>query len=345
MPRHPADSNDSRPTLRQIAEALGVSAMTVSRALRNHPRVTAPLRERIRREAEKLGYRPDPTVTKLMNHLRARNKPGMAAAIAAITAVTESQDSYHLRRLLAAARERAESLGYRLELFRVTEPEKHDRRLERTLLARGIEGVLLLQMQNPVNVERLLDWERFSVAVATPSVLGPEFSRVAPNHFHNSRLLCEELARRGRRRIGFAGSETFCVRTRDAFAAAAAWQSFITGEPPVAPLVFAPRADVRAALRDWLRRERPDAVIAHADNLLPGLREALGPDSSVLVACTNVNPDDPPCCGIDERSELIGPRAVDVLTGLLNRSEKNHRASHVVTLIDGHWVEPVAERI
>lgn len=335
-----SDSTDSRPTLRIIAESLGVSAMTVSRALRNHPRVTEQLRLRIQREAQRMGYRPDPDVTKLMNHLRTRNKPSLSASIAAITSIGEQQQSHQLRRLFDAARERAETLGYRLELFRVTDPEKHDRRLERVLSARGIQGVLLLQMQNPVSVEHLLDWSRYSVVVATPSVLLPDFPRVAANYFNNARLLCEELARQGRRRIGFAGSDTFCVRTRHAFAAAAAWQSLVAREAPVTPLVFTKDTDVETALGAWLDDEKPDAVIAHSDNLLPALRRRLGDaDDAVVATITSVNPDAADAAGIDERSDLIGARAVDVLTGLINRNEKNLRTSHVVTLIDGHWVE------
>jgi hypothetical protein len=31
---------------------------------------------------------------------------------------------------------------------------------------------------------------------------------------------------------------------------------------------------------------------------------------------------------------------VDILTGLLNRSEKNIRSTHAASLIDGQWVEP-----
>jgi hypothetical protein len=60
----------------------------------------------------------------------------------------------------------------------------------------------------------------------------------------------------------------------------------------------------------------------------------------ILLTCTSINSAVPICPGIDERHELIGHKAVDILTGLLNRSEKNIRSTHAASLIDGQWVEP-----
>ena len=322
-----------------------MSAMTVSRALRNNPRVTPVLRAKIQKMADKLGYRPDPTVTKLMNHLRLRNKAGMVAAIAAISSLPEELETHLSRKVWLSARARAEELGYRLELFRVGEPDQPNRQLERTLVNRGIEGVMLLQMRVPVPVDRLLNWDKFSATIATPSVLSPEFPRVGANHFHNARLLCAELARRGRKRIGFVGSETFSVRSNDAFTAAAAWQNISSGGQPLRPLIFPNHSFAMRELPAWFERERPDAIVVHFENVLPLLAEALGlrPGGPVLLACSSVSFEETLCPGIDERHELIGRKAVDVLTGMLNRSEKNARTTHSRTLIDGHWVETSAE--
>ena len=48
----------SRPTITDIARALGVSAMTVSRALRGNSEVSDKTRESVLRVAEEMGYRP-----------------------------------------------------------------------------------------------------------------------------------------------------------------------------------------------------------------------------------------------------------------------------------------------
>ena len=343
MPRS-ADQPEpaKRPTVRQVAELAGVSAMTVSRALRNNPRVVLSERKRIQKIATKLGYRPDPEVAKLMSHLRRRDKAQLVASIAAVTSIPEEIEPSSLRKVHGSARLRAEALGYRLELFRVSDPGRFNRQLERTLVNRGIEGVLLLQMVNPVGMDDFLHWDKFSVTVATPSVLGPDFSRAGVNYFHNARVLCEQLALRGCKRIGFAGSDTFCVRTNEAFSAAAAWQNLRAGEAPVNPFVFKSHAGMVSGLDAWLKRERPDAVIAHSENILSHLKDQLPryAGGRIRLACTSINSPESACAGIDERHELIGHKAVDILTGLINRNEKNTRSTHAASLIDGYWVEP-----
>src|SRR5882724_4094007 len=57
-------------TMATIAREAGVSLMTVSRALRGHLSVRPKTGDRIRLLAEKLGYRPDPKVSRLMGYLR-----------------------------------------------------------------------------------------------------------------------------------------------------------------------------------------------------------------------------------------------------------------------------------
>src|SRR5580692_4026836 len=73
--RRSAAADSPRPSMRDIAELAGVSAMTVSKALRNSPKIARRTRERILKIAGRVGYRPDPELTKLMNHLRSRTKP------------------------------------------------------------------------------------------------------------------------------------------------------------------------------------------------------------------------------------------------------------------------------
>ena len=56
----------ARASLNDIALRLGISKMTVSRALRGGKHVEVELRERIVQTAEEMGYRPDPEIAKLM---------------------------------------------------------------------------------------------------------------------------------------------------------------------------------------------------------------------------------------------------------------------------------------
>jgi hypothetical protein len=68
----------STPTLKDIAQATGVSIMTVSRVLRGAPKVAAAKRELILKEAKRLDYQPDPHLMRMMQVVRGK-KEKMAA--------------------------------------------------------------------------------------------------------------------------------------------------------------------------------------------------------------------------------------------------------------------------
>lgn len=51
--------NKSYPTIKDIAEKLGISASTVSRALHDHPAIRTEVKKKVRALAEEIGYYPD----------------------------------------------------------------------------------------------------------------------------------------------------------------------------------------------------------------------------------------------------------------------------------------------
>ena len=69
-------------TLQDIARRAGVSKMTVSLALRGHPHAAAATRDRLRRLAKEMGYRPNPLVVANMTLLRAGRRSAYAGTIA-----------------------------------------------------------------------------------------------------------------------------------------------------------------------------------------------------------------------------------------------------------------------
>ncbi len=56
--------------IQQIATTLAVSVSTVSRALKNNPRISLAMREKVLAEARKIGYRPDHLLSQAMRSLR-----------------------------------------------------------------------------------------------------------------------------------------------------------------------------------------------------------------------------------------------------------------------------------
>ena len=116
-------------TSRDVAQLAGVSQPTVSRALRDDPRVSEATKERVRKAAERLGYVPSDAGRALSS--------GRTRRIGLLLTDLENQFYPHI---IAPAFHQLESRGYQLMLH--TEAADNDVVAER-LISNGLDGVLL----------------------------------------------------------------------------------------------------------------------------------------------------------------------------------------------------------
>ena len=109
-----------RITVRDIAKEVGVSHTTVSLALRNNPRISDKLREKIQNKAKEMGYSPDPMLSALSNYRLNNQEHPVQAALAWINPWNppEKLRSFKVFDLYwKGASQTAGNLGYRLEEF------------------------------------------------------------------------------------------------------------------------------------------------------------------------------------------------------------------------------------
>jgi DNA-binding LacI/PurR family transcriptional regulator len=328
--------SERRPTIRTLAAEAGVSTATVSWALRNSPEVSVSTRRRIQRLAKARGYRPDPLVAKLMHALKANAPVRFRASIVGLVdtwpeAGAAPREPNYRDRLCDGLRDRADSLGYGFDLFRLDDYSTPSQ-AQRVLLSRGIEGVVILPLRHVTDLSGRLDWGRFSTVSVTSSVSGPHFHSVMPHHFENIRNACRCLAAAGHRRIGLAMSREWSQRVSERWTAGIVWQNAFGGTDPVAPLID-PNPGLEfdiTSFKAWLARERPDAVIAETiDKRLPRRRRP----AIITMNWPNGSADG----GIDQLPERIGSAAIEILAGLISRSEKGLPAVSYTTMVDGQW--------
>ena len=310
--------------------------MTVSRALSNRPRILPATRAKIMKIAERLGYQPDPDVSKLMYHLRTRRKPKFQSVICALTTRPPEAFNRYTNDLAEGARRRAEALGYGFTLMHVVPGPGLRRNLQRILLSRGVEGLLVLPLQEATDLRTFLNWGDFSVIAATSSVTAPLIHRVMPNHYANMLTLFRQLASRGYRRIGLTMSAAQDNRVNHVFTAAATWHNLHESKVQIPPLIFE-TAD-SCDLRIWFKRYKPDAIVTNEVVAVTGFAEALGLSvpGRIGFASTYIEPTSE-LTGIDELPMEIGATAIDLLASKLHRRERGLPVTPTATLVDGRW--------
>jgi DNA-binding LacI/PurR family transcriptional regulator len=313
---------NKRPSQSDVARAAGVSPMTVSLSLRNHPSIPEHTRDRIRKVAEDLGYRPDPLIGKLMQQLRlgGRRRPNFSLCLLA-PRPTKAGPTY--QGLIAeGARRAAEELGFFFDTVEVDEAFAHPERLRRMLYSRGIEGVILGPQFPPADLSGLLDWSKFSTVSTSHSVLGPGVHRVVPNQFANALLLGRELNKRGLRRLGLLISRDLDERTGHRLDAAIQWLNHENGVRDLETLRWETSMPSAAMLERWVNRHRPDAIISDtAYNLEIFLAEVPRLKSLPMAATATIDRVSP-FDAILENPEAVGAAAVDLLSVLFQRGER-----------------------
>lgn len=324
-----------RVTLRSIARAAKVSVMTVSYALRDVPEVSEPERRRIQKIAESLGYRPDPLLTHLMEHLRSQRTLKSTANLAVLTTL----DAGFVRRLLVGAKARGERLGYTLDVLDPRSFGGKPGSLTRTLLARGVSGVLLAPTAEPTNYRDLLDWSQFASVAMTYSVVEPHVYRVVTHHFDNAVRTFAWLQQRGFKRIGLVMTRDMEFRANHSYSGAYFRMLGMSGLDAL-PILYLDEADARR-ISGWVTKQKPDAVVvANArqvrDIILPAVptRAAKG----ITFLTLDYEPDGQ-ISGIDQLFETIGAHAIDALVAQIHRNERGLPEKPTITMVEGRWVD------
>lgn len=332
----------ARPSLRTLAALAGVTSMTVSLALRDHPSISAATRARLKKLAAEQGYQPDPTVAKLMHHLRTRRGQRTQASLCGLRlrpAPLTPQGYDYGQQAVEGARRRAESLGFRFTEMFIDEPGIAPRRLQRILASRGVEGLVLLPMVQPVALPRLLDWSMFSTVAATSSVLAPRFHTVIPDQFSNMLQLCRRLNERGLLRLGLATHTDHDVRVEHRVAAAHGWHNTVHRRQPIGALSIDRRALDRRALAGWVEANALDVVISDSEHDLDLIASALPGRwrRRLTLVSTSVHPPLARYPGINEKPEEVGAAAIEALAAMIQRGERGVPAAARTVLIPGEF--------
>lgn len=338
-------------SLQSVAAACGVSVMTVSRALRNHPRVAASTRRKVLQTAKRLGYAPDPYMARLMARVRGFRKHRAEAVIALVRDSTPGDElldpAYHY---LAEShiRPRAEQHGYRTEVFSIDQNTMPAKRLASILSARGIEG-LIISPRSTHSIGAQLDYSCFAAVTLGYGLQQPALHRASTNMTAGILQATAELTARRYRRIGLAVSRWIDDRADHTYSGAMlTYQQSIPLKNRV-PLLLFPENDISKEAEifcAWFRRHEPDAIISFDTYVPRWITGILGKRIPEDLGFVSHDWDERSgrLAGISHRRAEVAIAAVDLLATQLQHNERGVPTVPRQVLIPPRWIDGTSVR-
>jgi LacI family transcriptional regulator len=287
-------------TITEIAEAAGVSAMTVSRVLNGRPDVAAATRERIQRVVAERGYARNRAATALR-----KGRRGL------IDLVVVALDTAYQLEIIRGVEEHLEPTGFRMALSAT-----HGRAQgERQWVAKVIDGstdgaILVLADGHAAHLERLRRRGIPFVVVDHRGELGSDIPSVGATNWAGGRVATEHLLSLGHRRIAIitGASALGCSRERLSGYRAALDAAGVPADPALyRPGDFHYESGYRETCALLELSEPPTAIFASND------MQAIGAINALRARHLSV-PRDMSVVGFDdlEISSLIHPALTTV---------------------------------
>jgi LacI family transcriptional regulator len=334
--------------LNLIAKLSGVSKMTVSRALRDGTSVEPELRARIRETARKLGYQPDSRISQVMRAVRKAQPSSYRETLAFIWTHPLSQRtdrSGFFKEEFEGASRRAQQLGYRLDVFRLSDEMPAGNSLSHILQSRGIRGVLIAPLdfaQAPPVLP--LDWNQFSCVLLGSSFPAVDLPRVQHDDYDGCVMTLQHLTQLGHQRIGLIMS-----RSMDEVSGRLIRSAFTSfhpvGSKEAAKLIFTADGYEAKALKKWISQIKPELVVGHFEEAFPTVEQLCRQTSpNLLIVALNWDKNQPDIAGIDQHRALIGEQAVDLLLLRLQGNQVGLDPLAPSIKVPGSWREGASLR-
>jgi LacI family transcriptional regulator len=337
---------EKRPPLKHIAEILGISKMTVSRALREGTSVDPEVRQLVRETAIRLGYQPDTRISQVMSAIRRSQAPQYRENVAFICthrAGAQRTNTAVFEEEFEGARRRALQLGYKIDEFYATEPALNGTSLSRILQSRGIRAALI----GPSSFERThphiwLDWKQFCCVLIGRSLANVGLPRVEHDHYFGCVLAVRQLRRLRYSRLGLVISHA--MDERSARLVRSAFLGFHPlGSREAQKLIFTSNDYDAKALRKWLTQHRPESLLVNFEEVFPRVEQMVDnlPAGTVLAAL-NWSEKRPHIAGVNQHYASIGEQAMDLLALRLQGNQFGLDPLAPSIKVPGSWVDSPA---
>lgn len=332
--------------LSDIAKKVGVSKMTVSRALREDPAVSEASRKKILAAAKELEYVPNPKLARLMSEMaHSRSHANSLGELAYIT--TEDSEwgwkqYHHQLSCYEGAKAEAKFYGYNLLPVWALSRRFSRGRLTELLWSRGVDGIIVQPLGRAMIGRTLdIDWEKFSSVQIGATLSVPKLNLVRHNHYDGMTQTLLAMERLGYERIGLCFSKDSDIRSYHRWAAAYLYWRTIRGfTDRTLPSFHYTAGQVDAkALKTWIRQHKITGIIGMGMELVNTcLKIGLKVPDDIGISVLDRPGGECKVAGIDQRAAQIGSMAVDMLIMAVRKGAKGVPEHPLQTIVEGKWV-------
>ncbi|MCG8352528.1 MAG: LacI family transcriptional regulator [Chloroflexales bacterium] len=321
-------------TLKDIAQATGVSLSTVSRALHGNPMIPAKTTEYIRKIADELGYVPNTVAS------------GLRKTYSKVLGVLVRRiDDAFLAEVLQGIEDVLYAEGYSLFVATSHRNPEREKAIFRTMSERRVDGALICSTE--VDQAHLHQLSQFGVPTVLINNLATEDTThsVCHDDISGGFDLTRHLIELGHTRIAYLGNKRSGRITKDRLRGykQALIQDGLTLRPEY--IAAAPNGTTEGGVigtQELLRSEpRPTAIVCFNDILAIGVMYALRKAGlHVPVDCSVTGFDNiplsehinPSLTTFHQPRYELGVEAAEMMLRLLSRKNKNVNAAEVITL-------------
>jgi len=333
-------------TMAVVAAHAGVSKNTVSLAMRDDRRISVETRRRVQQLAVKLGYRKNPVLAHLMSELRRTKGPNYCHTLALLNAHPDAQAIKRHPTIAAwveGCQRRGESQGYLFDAFWLHDPELNGARLARILNSRGIKGAIIIglfsQSRLPARFDEL--WAKIACIVTGVRTHEPTLSFCCVDHH----ALMQEAIRQVLA-LGYQRPALVLGNVVDDLVQGRLSSGMWTGQKALPARQRVPAFDKTdgsatcfKGFGRWLKRYEPDVLLTLHRDIRIWL-EDLGHKVPRDIGLVDLeyNPSASDWAAMDQRNDLSGEAAVDMLISMLHNNESGPPEFPRATLGSSHWV-------
>lgn len=248
-----------RISLKDLAQELGVSIATVSRALRSSPEIGQEMQERVKELARRLNYRPNPFAQSLRKE-----------APRVIGVVVPNLVTHYYAAVLDGIEEEAAKSGYSVISANTHEQSDAEVKAIDNFISLHVEGIIACLSQNTTDYRHFEEISEMGIPLVFfgRTCLPEKFSCVTANGDIAAQEATQHLIETGSRRIAFIGGPNHLdmVKRRKHGYLEALRENRI---PIDRSLVICEKIDYQWALEATMqllqREDRPDAILAFND--------------------------------------------------------------------------------